>query len=488
MAGHICVFISSTFRDMQDDREVLIKRVFPQLRKRCETRGIAWTEIDLRWGVTSEQQAEGKLLPYCFQEIERSRPYFIGLLAGRYGWVPAAVPEDLERLHPWLVEHRGCSVTELEILHGVLNDPGACNRALFYFRDPAYAASVPAGRRDEFLETGPDAAARRARLEYLKNRIRRCARDGALAFAPREDYPDPGALAELVLADFGRIIDELCPPGQAGDPLDEEIARHERFARSHVRRYVSRASLETLLDRHVEDDGSPLVVSGDRGCGKTTLLAAWADRWRQRHPGEVVIQHVVGASPTSGSPATVIHRVLEQVHRDVGFESQVPAAPEIAVRWFEYLLHQAADKRRFVLVIDGADQLDADPALPRIEWLPVHLHPACRLIVSASPGPILDVLRQRAWPVIEIEPLIEEERGRLVTEFLAACGKTLASGSMARIAAAPAAGNPRYLTWLLDELRYVDSADRLPGRLDACLRAEGIDAAASWRAGRSSCS
>src|SRR5213078_1921436 len=141
MAGHICVFISSTFRDMQDDHEVLIKRVFPQLRKRCETRGIAWTEIDLRWGVTSEQQAEGKLLPYCFQEIERSRPYFIGLLAGRYGWVPAAVPEDLERLHPWLVEHRGCSVTELEILHGVLNDPGACNRALFYFRDPAYAAS-----------------------------------------------------------------------------------------------------------------------------------------------------------------------------------------------------------------------------------------------------------------------------------------------------------------------------------------------------------
>jgi Domain of unknown function (DUF4062) len=30
------VFVSSTFVDMYDEREELIKRVFPELRKRCE--------------------------------------------------------------------------------------------------------------------------------------------------------------------------------------------------------------------------------------------------------------------------------------------------------------------------------------------------------------------------------------------------------------------------------------------------------------------
>lgn len=38
------VFVSSTFRDMQAEREELIKRVFPRLRRMCEPRGSAWGE------------------------------------------------------------------------------------------------------------------------------------------------------------------------------------------------------------------------------------------------------------------------------------------------------------------------------------------------------------------------------------------------------------------------------------------------------------
>ena len=73
------VFVSSTFRDMQDEREELVKRVFPSIRRMCEQRGVAFSEVDLRWGVTDEQKAEGAVLPICLAEIDRSRPYFIGL-------------------------------------------------------------------------------------------------------------------------------------------------------------------------------------------------------------------------------------------------------------------------------------------------------------------------------------------------------------------------------------------------------------------------
>ena len=45
------VFISSTFRDMFREREILVKRIFPQLRKLCEERFVTWGEVDLRWGV-----------------------------------------------------------------------------------------------------------------------------------------------------------------------------------------------------------------------------------------------------------------------------------------------------------------------------------------------------------------------------------------------------------------------------------------------------
>ena len=64
------------------------------------------------------------------------------MLGERYGWIPPAegfAPDLLER-QPWLKKHRGGkSVTELEILHGVLNNPKMAGRAFFYFRAAAYA-------------------------------------------------------------------------------------------------------------------------------------------------------------------------------------------------------------------------------------------------------------------------------------------------------------------------------------------------------------
>ena len=127
----IRVFISSTFRDMKEERDHLVKFVFPQLRKLCELRGVVWGEVDLRWGIPDEQKAEGKVLPICLEEIKRCRPYFIGLLGERYGWIPDAIPRETVEREPWLQEHLHGrkSVTELEILHGVLNNPEMADRA-----------------------------------------------------------------------------------------------------------------------------------------------------------------------------------------------------------------------------------------------------------------------------------------------------------------------------------------------------------------------
>ena len=153
----IRVFISSTFRDMQAERDHLIKIIFPQLRKLCEQRGVTWSEVDLRWGITSEQSAEGQVLPICLEEIQRCKPYFIGLLGERYGWIPDVIDAQLMKREAWLQEHQQRSVTELEILHGVLNDPNMAGHALFYFRDPAYIESIaPELRRDFQEEAGQE--------------------------------------------------------------------------------------------------------------------------------------------------------------------------------------------------------------------------------------------------------------------------------------------------------------------------------------------
>src|SRR5207253_2634495 len=119
----IRLFISSTFRDMQAEREELLKRIFPQVRKLCRQRGVAWGEVDLRWGITEDQAQRGEVLPVCLAEIDRCRPFFIGILGERYGWAPGPdrIPPALREQYPWLNDYLDASVTEMEVRHGVLN-------------------------------------------------------------------------------------------------------------------------------------------------------------------------------------------------------------------------------------------------------------------------------------------------------------------------------------------------------------------------------
>jgi len=75
------VFISSTFRDMQAERDWLVRFVFPRLREELIKRRIHLIDVDLRWGVTSEQD----VLEVCQKIIDECRPRFICILGERYG-------------------------------------------------------------------------------------------------------------------------------------------------------------------------------------------------------------------------------------------------------------------------------------------------------------------------------------------------------------------------------------------------------------------
>ena len=139
----IRVFVSSTFRDMQAEREEFVKRRLSATQKSLRVEGGHLGRGGSPMGVTDEQKSEGLVLPICLAEIRRCRPYFLGLLGERYGWVPDSLPPDIVTSEPWVAERPGRSVTELEILHGVLDDPAMAGHAFFYFRDPAYAALQP---------------------------------------------------------------------------------------------------------------------------------------------------------------------------------------------------------------------------------------------------------------------------------------------------------------------------------------------------------
>ena len=49
------IFISSTFRDMHGERDLLTRFVFPELRRWCYNYCLNIYEVDLRWGITENQ-------------------------------------------------------------------------------------------------------------------------------------------------------------------------------------------------------------------------------------------------------------------------------------------------------------------------------------------------------------------------------------------------------------------------------------------------
>jgi hypothetical protein len=194
----IRVFVSSTFRDMQEEREELVKQIFPQLRLLCESRGVTWGEVDLRWGIPDEAKAEGKVLPLCLAAIEHCRPYFIGLLGDRYGWVPDEIPEELLAAEPWLSEHRKESVTGPRDLTRCLAESenvGARLLLLPRFELCRYARG--------FYRRGPRStrAARGAEKQIRHS-----------GFPVAENFATPRQLGEWVLRDLSAVIEKTLSP------------------------------------------------------------------------------------------------------------------------------------------------------------------------------------------------------------------------------------------------------------------------------------
>ena len=80
--------------------------VFPALEERLKARFHHLEPVDLRWGVETRTQEEPVdadedarqqarellILKICLDEIERSRPFIIGLLGDRYGSTPEEIP------------------------------------------------------------------------------------------------------------------------------------------------------------------------------------------------------------------------------------------------------------------------------------------------------------------------------------------------------------------------------------------------------------
>jgi tetratricopeptide (TPR) repeat protein len=382
-------------------------------------------------------------------------------------------PSLLER-QPWLKERMGgASVTELEILHGVLRNPEMAGHAMFYLRDPAYAHSQQ--------EAGwvADNPAEQQRLEALKDQIH------ASGFPVAEEgLATPQAIAERIEADLWAVIEREHPEQEPPDALQREGQRHSDYRRSRTGLYLGGEAAIEQLERWIAEGEQRILITGESGAGKSALIANWLQAHQRSYPQDVVHAHHLGCTNDASAVRPLLGRLIDTASQLL---AEDPTAEPVKVPqdWWELvfkvgevfaMLSALCQKKRcrWILVLDGLDRL-AEHDQQALPWIPTTLPPGIHVVTSALDCPARTILQERQYRTHEIGPLGKPEQQQLIERYLSRYTKQLESGLQQKILAHKFAGSPLFLRVLLEELRQCAWFDTLAEQLEFYLAAQTID-------------
>ena len=448
----IRVFLSSTFVDMQEERDYLIKKIFPSIKAECRRRRVDFVALDLRWGINEEAAKSGKVVEICLDEIVRSRPFFIGLVGGRYGWVPEenepSISERLLAKYPWIKDciAEKMSITEMEMQFGVLSHPDSVNAYFFLKAD----AAIPRKYRER---KGSDKAERLAELKY---EIRQAAEQGKCKSMA---YSSLKSLGTQVYEALMAAIDELYP-----------VEEHSRYRMLSM---MQNEYLEGLRKVYIRYGGERelvgnVIITGPHGIGKSALVANRGACGMQEDTCLIytVVNNEVNTAEecrrfflyelsryVEGIDLSVLDVDggvdLKRIFTGVGFAGKV--------RW----------------IIDGFDRLSSDAEVLGL-WLNDLPPQITEVILTVMDASALSSIVVKRFTKIEVNALNPGEIVAITREFLAVFSKSLSVSQEFHISNAAVLTVPEVLKLFLRELIQFGIYEQLDGFLNDYLNVESV--------------
>lgn len=390
------IFLSSTFKDMDFERDIIKFKVIPNLNRRFRDRCIELQAIDLRLGVNTsdmgEEESERKVLSVCTSCINSARPFFIGLIGARYGWVPpeerwkefiAKLPAKEQGI---LANTMGCSVTEMEIVYGALSKESFdTSHVLFYLRDEASYANVPEELRASFCDTSDDSI---SRLALLKEKIIKLFGSyGGADDRCTQYHINFNAEKNCFEGDlFEKLVTQ-----QLAEQIERETAREEtealpwwqeeaKAAESELLRHLANTIDRTPFhekDCEILEDEDSVVNKYYKGYGASTLLAQRYAKYRSDH--SICLIGIFGLTEHSTSMRGVMTRWIFEVADRLGKVEMCPDdmldASKVQfgglVKYFKELINTAKDKGLSVyMFLDNLESLEgSSPSDLFLSWI-----------------------------------------------------------------------------------------------------------------------
>lgn len=436
----IRVFISSTFQDMKDERDYLIGRTFPKLRRMAAERDVMLTELDLRWGITEEESKTGKVVEICLREIKNSVPFFVGIVGNRYGWVPKKeelgeeVFSQFPKIDGYLESH--LSVTEMEMQFGVLDRPEDMH-AFFYIKQQEETADDP------------------VMLKRLKEEIKR-------SRYPSSTYSSVEDLAQQVEKAFVGLLDQLFPKTALSQHQKERLVQHSFISQLSATYVKVEDNFQRLTD-FCHDPSSPfLVVTGESGLGKSALLANWSKAMQTQD--EFAVIPYFSSNGGQQTYKSILTYLADEICERFGMESpQGKSEKERLEKLFDQF---ALRTDRLVIVFDAINQIaDVDHA-KMLNWLPFPPNNVKYLFSTLEDDITMEVFQNKGYPVFRLQKLTRGQKTQLVEQYLRNYGKKLNQNQIDRIVDSPQSDNTLVLRSLLEELIGFGVYEALDQRID----------------------
>jgi WD40 repeat protein len=484
------IFVSSTFRDFKQERDILQQKIYPALREYCTQHQATFQAVDLRWGISQEAGQERRTLNICLNEIRRCQqvtksPNFLLLSGDRYGWrpLPVTIPlvewnaimphvssENQQLVTRWYKRDDNAVPPEyvLQPNYGVdnwwdTNDSigieTQLNKILFdavqhtvlseqqrikyetsateqeihegIFNNPnANDETIVFVRNIENLPT--DSNIYYEDDDYAQAQIANL-RDKLTAYNPHYLTAnfDGKQLDEAYIEAFGQQVYEAIKA-----KIDAELSSQEDLTALQIEQRQQEAFLRNRSQHFTgRDDVLQKIehyINGDSNQpyivhGQSGIgKTSIIAQAVKQHPD--VIYRFIGATANSSNIFQLLTSICAEINTRTGQEADIPYDYDDLVDVIPQFLDQASQSPTLI-ILDAVDQLSEFNYPANLRWLPNELPNNVKIIISTIPGAYLREFRSRlpTQNLCTVHPMDYETASDLLDAWLAGSHRTLQS-------------------------------------------------------------